>query len=189
MIELETERLVLRGWTKEDLLPFFQLNSDPVVMEYFPNLLTEPESNSLANDLQARISENGWGFWALELKENRRFLGFVGLNSPKLDLPFTPCIEIGWRLSKQYWGKGYAGEAAAASMGFAFSTLNSTEVVSFTSRLNVRSASVMTRLGMKNTDNNFFHPKVPADSPLFEHVLYSITAQQWAERCKVSSET
>ena len=177
--ELETERLKLRQWRPSDYIPFAYLNKDPEVMEYYPNTLTELESNKFANKLDSLISNRGWGFWAVELKSTKQFIGFVGLHIPEVVLPFTPCTEIGWRLAKEHWGNGYATEAANAALKYAFETLQVNEVVSFTSLQNVKSKSVMDRLNMVNTMQNFEHPSIPKGHKLREHVLFKITKSQW----------
>ncbi|MDQ2075900.1 GNAT family N-acetyltransferase [Marinimicrobium sp. ABcell2] len=176
--ELETDRLCLRQWRDDDLRVFAELNSDPVVMEYFPKCLERAESDSLADTCKQLITDRGWSFWAASLKESGAFIGFVGLHDPAY-LPFSPCVEVGWRLHKNYWGQGYATEAANASLRFAFEELHLDEVVSFTTVRNQRSRSVMERLGMTNTGNNFNHPKIEPDHPLSEHVLYKITKSDW----------
>lgn len=179
---LSTERLTLRSWRESDFQPFFeQINSDPDVMEYFPSTLSREESDALATELQRRIDVNGWGLWAVEEKASGQFIGFVGLNSPLIELPFTPCVEVGWRLSKAFWGKGYATEAAKKALEFAFVELELGEVVSFTAVPNLRSQAVMSRLGLRDTGENFNHPAVPSESPLYEHVLFKITRDEWAE--------
>ncbi|NOX91724.1 MAG: GNAT family N-acetyltransferase [Gammaproteobacteria bacterium] len=133
--------------------------------------------------LRARplISDQLWGFWAVETKSENEFIGFVGLHKPTYDLPVTPCVEIGWRVCNKYWGKGYATEAAQESLRFAFEELKLSEVYSFTSVSNTRSWSVMERLKMENTKNNFEHPIIPEGHPLREHVLYKITSGQWGK--------
>ena len=177
---LTTERLILRAWRDADYQPFFEfVNSDPEVMEYFPSTLSREESDKLAVAIQRRLDENDWGLWAVEEKASGQFVGFVGLNSPQVVLPFLPCVEVGWRLSKAFWGKGYATEAAQEALAFAFTELELDEVVAFTAVLNVRSQAVMQRLGMFDTGDNFNHPSVPPDNPLYEHVLYKITRAQW----------
>lgn len=178
-IALETKRIKLRQWRESDFLPFSELNADPYVMEYFPSTLTKAESDAIAERCQALIAERGWGLWVAELKESSAFMGFVGLHVPKAELPFSPCVEIGWRLSKPHWGYGYASEAARRALSFAFETLNLSEVVSFTATVNMRSRSVMERIGMVNTRDNFLHPDVPEGSYLSEHVLYKITRLVW----------
>lgn len=178
-IVLETERLKLRQWIRKDYKGFASINSDPDVMEYYPNILSEDESNLLAKKIKSLIDKRGWGFWATELKSESRFIGFVGLHKPEVELPFNPCVEIGWRLSKEYWGSGYATEAAQAVLTFAFEVLGLKEIVSFTSLENKRSQAVMHRINMVNTGHNFEHPSIPAGNPLKEHVLYKITKEQW----------
>jgi len=183
-VELRTERLLLRQWRKDDLPIFARINADPVVMEYYPGVLNEAESNAMAHKLETLISERSWGFWALELIHEKKFIGFVGLHKPAYELRVTPCVEIGWRLAKEYWGNGYATEAAEESLKFAFEVLGLNEVYSFTSVANEKSWSVMRRIGMQNTGANFEHPIIPENHPLREHVLYKITNQQWALNVK-----
>jgi RimJ/RimL family protein N-acetyltransferase len=178
-MEIETKRLLLRNWKVEDLEYFYALNSDPVVMEYFPKTLDRRESDELANKAKSLIDKNGWGFWVCELKDGSEFMGFVGLNSPDYELPFSPCIEVGWRFAKKYWGHGYATEAGEASLKYAFTQLNVEEVVSFAVANNRKSIAVMERLGMSNMHSNFSHPKLPRNSPLSEHVLYKIRKENW----------
>lgn len=179
VIELKTERLLLRQWKKEDYSHFAKLNADPAVMKYYPSTLSKAESNAMADKIQSILSEKLWGFWALEIIETKQFIGFVGLHEPSYDLPVTPCIEIGWRLAKEHWGKGYATEAGKAALTFAFENLGLNEVYSFASVNNQKSWAVMQRLGLQNTDNNFEHPIIPEGDPLREHVLYKITLEQW----------
>lgn len=179
MIPIETERLVLRDWREEDLDPFFHLNADPEVMEFFPSVLTRDESDAFATEIRRRVEVNGVGFWAVEEKVSRRFIGFVGLNTPQIEMPFPSAMEVGWRLVKHAWGRGYATEAAKASLRIAFEDVKVPEVVSFTSILNTRSIAVMERIGLRNRGRTFVHPSVPPNHRLSEHVLYSITQEQW----------
>lgn len=183
---LQTDRLILRQWQEDDLLPFYELNSDPEVMAFFPSTLSRNESDQLASEIQARLNKNGWGFWAVEEKNSKDFIGFVGLNKPSVELPFSPCIEIGWRLAKKFWGKGYASEAGKKSLEFAFDDLSTDEIVSFTAAINKQSEMVMQRIGLSNTHNNFNHPSVPNNSPLYEHILYKMTQKQWQEAKRIS---
>src|SRR5690606_25323375 len=131
LIEPETDRLLLRQWRESDKEPFYALNSDPRVMEYFPALLSKVKSDSVVDRAKSLIMERGWGFWAAELKETGAFIGFVGLHVPTDDLPFSPCVEIGWRLAHEHWGKGYATEAALAALNVGFHQLLLNEIVSF----------------------------------------------------------
>lgn len=180
---LETERLFLRQWLPADFAVFAEMNADPEVMRYFPKLLTPKVSNIIANKCQQLITDQGWGLWAVSLKDSSKmcenFIGFVGLNKTHADMSFAPAVEIAWRLHKNYWGQGYATEAARASLAFAFNELALDEVVSFTAAINKRSQLIMQRIGMTNLQNNFYHPALNAEHRLAEHVLYKITRQQW----------
>lgn len=181
IIELETERLQLRQWRKADWPIFAEINADPEVMKYYPKVLTANESNEMAQKLASLLTERGWGFWAVEIRNEKKFIGFVGLHEPRYELPVSPCVEIGWRLAKQFWGYGYATEAANACLKLAFETLSLTEIYSFTSVSNVKSQAVMERLQMINTGKNFEHPMIPENNLLREHVLYKIDKLRWSQ--------
>ena len=181
IIEIKTERLLLRQWKKEDRELFAELNSDHRVMEYFPKTLNRTESNKMAKHLKSLIVKQGWGFWAVELLDNNEFIGFVGLNKPTDDLPFSPCVEIGWRLLEKYWGKGYATEAAQGALEFGFTKLGLTEIVSFTSVLNTKSIKVMKKLNMSKSEEYFNHPMIPKGSPLSKHCLYKVSLTEWKQ--------
>jgi RimJ/RimL family protein N-acetyltransferase len=176
---IETPRLKLRQWQPSDYAPFAAMCADPIVMEFFPALLTTDQSHAMADEIQAKIADQGWGMWAVEVLETGAFAGFVGLNRPGYPLPFAPCIEVGWRLDKAFWGNGYATEAGNAALEFGFDTLKLDEIVSFTAVPNVRSQAVMQRLGMRNMGENFHHPLVPEGDWLLDHVLYKIDRTQW----------
>jgi RimJ/RimL family protein N-acetyltransferase len=177
--ELTTDRLRLRQWGEDDLAPFAALNRDPEVMHYFSRQLTREESDRLASYIAGMIDLHGWGLWAVEVQGGAPFIGFVGLNEPEFDAHFTPATEVGWRLHRDHWGHGYATEAAAAALTFAFEELQLAEVVSFTTAGNGRSRRVMERLGMTcDPSDDFDHPSVP-DGPLRRHVLYRIGREQW----------
>ena len=186
IIELQTNRLKLRQWKDSDLIAFAKLNADPEVMKYFPSTLEKNESDDLANKIKGLIAERGWGCWAVEEIKTKKFIGFVGLHKPTYDLPFTPCVEVGWRLAKEYWGNGYATEASNISLDFAFNKLNLDKIYSFTSVKNIKSRAVMERIGMVNINKNFSHPSLSKGHPLREHVLYQITQNEWEKTKKVN---
>lgn len=177
--ELETPRLRLRAWRDADLEPFAALNADPRVMEFFPASMTRAESDAMADKIRSLMSERGWGFWAVEIKEGASFAGFVGLHIPNVPLPFSPCVEVGWRLAAAHWSKGYATEAARAALGFGFGTLGLEEIVSFTAERNNRSRQVMEKLGLRNHGEDFVHPTVPVGHPMRPHVLYRLRREEW----------
>jgi RimJ/RimL family protein N-acetyltransferase len=171
LIEFETERLRLRQWIESDREPFARLNADPRVMEFLPSLLDRVASDAMIDRLQKSIIDRGWGLWAVESKQDNQFIGYVGLEIPKADLPFSPCVEVGWRLAFEYWGKGYATEAAQAALKVGFDRLNLPEIVSFTTINNHRSSAVMERLGMTRDAETFEHPSIPVGYSLCEHYL------------------
>jgi len=175
--EIRTERLLLRRWRPEDLAPFADLNADPVVMEFFPSSLTPAESDGFAARVDAEFDERGYGLFAVEVVGGEGFVGFVGLHAFTLEepspMPFAPGVEIGWRLARSAWGRGYASEAARSCLAFGFEEIGLDEIVSFTSVVNERSQQVMRRIGMqRDAADDFDHPRVPESSPLRPHVLY-----------------
>ena len=174
MAGLRTERLILRQWREADLDPFADMGADPEVMRYFPSTLTRERSQALARDIAYAIDEKGWGLWAAEVVDGPAFIGFVGLNRPSFEAHFTPAVEVGWRLHREYWGRGYATEAARAAVRFGFRELGLDEIVSMTIPANTRSLRVMEKLGMsRDPDDDFDHPRLP-DWPLRRHVLYRL---------------
>ena len=181
MTTLRTERLILRPWREEDLKPFAAMSADREVMEYFPSTLTREESDAVARRLMAYIDEHGFGFWAVELPGEASFIGFTGIQQVMFDAPFVPepparAVEIGWRLARPFWGKGYASEAARAALAYGFDELGLPEIVSFTAMSNLRSQAVMKRIGMtRDPADDFDHPNLPEGHPLRRHVLYRIS--------------
>jgi RimJ/RimL family protein N-acetyltransferase len=176
-VVLQTERLVLRPWRDEDLAPFAALNADPRVREYFPTCLTRVESDASVAKIRAAFDARGYGLWAVEVTGGAPFVGFIGLAEPAFTAPFTPCVEIGWRLAHAAWGCGYATEGARAALAFAFDRLGLAEIVSMTTPGNARSRHVMEKLGMRRDPaDDFDHPNLPPKSPLRRHVLYRVRA-------------
>jgi len=166
---------VLRGWREEDRGPFAALNADPAVMEFMPRTLTRAESDGLVDRIVAHFGEHGFGLWALEAPGVAPFVGFTGLSVPRFEAPFTPCVEVGWRLAREHWGRGYAPEAARAALRHGFDRVDLEEIVSFTTVTNERSRRVMEKLGMtRDPSEDFDHPALPEGHPLRRHVLYRV---------------
>jgi len=177
---LATARLTLRPWRDEDLAAFAALNADPEVMAYFPATLDPAASNKVAGRVMAHFEAHGYGPWAVEIPGVTEFAGFVGLMCPAFDAHFTPCVEIGWRLSRATWGHGYATEAARAALRFGFDDAGLDEIVSMTVPANIRSRAVMERLAMTRSPNDDFdHPNLPEGHPLRRHVLYRLKRSDW----------
>ncbi len=177
---LTTARLRLRSWQDADLDPFAALNADPRVMEHFPATLDRAQSDAFAIRARTKLAERGFGLWALEVCDSAPFVGYAGLAEPSFQAHFIPCMEIGWRLAYDHWGRGYASEAASAVVEHVFGTLALSEIVAFTAVSNWRSRRVMERLGMHRTPTeDFDHPNIPEGHPLRPHVLYRLTRQSW----------
>ena len=179
--ETVTDRLMLRGWSEADEEPLLSLSSDPEVMRYFPRVMTVEEAHDLVVRQRALRAAGRPALFAVETRQDRRFIGFVGLAEPRFAAPFTPCVEIEWRLARSAWGHGYATEAARAVLSHAFGCLRLAEVVSFTAVVNLPSQAVMRRLGM-HTDRSedFDHPSVTPGHPLRRQVLYRLRAEEAA---------
>ncbi len=148
-------------------------------MEYFPAPLTQAESDGVADEIESFISENGWGFWAAELKQSGDFIGFIGLFIPSPAIPYSPCVEVGWRLAHRLWRNGYATEGGREALRVGFEELGLVEIISFTAVLNRRSRRVMERLSMIEEPETFEHPSVPVGNPLREHCAYRLSREQW----------
>ncbi|HTX15781.1 MAG TPA: GNAT family N-acetyltransferase [Candidatus Baltobacteraceae bacterium] len=170
---LETQRLLLRRWRDSDRELFARMNSDSRVTQFLPALLSRSESDQLADRIEAHFEQHGFGLFAAELREERTFIGFVGLSVPGFEAPFTPCVEIGWRIAAEYWNRGLATEGARATLTYGFDTLRLNEIVSFTVPANLASRRVMEKIGMTRApEDDFDHPRLPEGHPLRRHVLY-----------------
>jgi RimJ/RimL family protein N-acetyltransferase len=169
---IATPRLLLRGWKAEDRAPFAAMNADPKVMRYFPSPLAESETNSMLERNAAHFEQYGFGLWAVELSLTGEFIGFIGLSVPRFEAPFTPCVEIGWRLAAHHWNKGLATEGAGAVLRHGFESLRMDEIVSFTTVDNLPSRRVMEKIGMnRDPKDDFDHPRLPISHELRRHVL------------------
>jgi RimJ/RimL family protein N-acetyltransferase len=175
--ELRTDRLLLRGWTPDDRVALAAINADSRVMEFIGAPMTLEQNDAFADRIQAKFAQQGFGFWAVEAPGVSPFIGFAGLNTPDFEAPFMLAVEVGWRLGADFWGHGYASEAARAALDFGFEVAGLDEIVAFTTERNIRSRRVMERLGMtRDPGDDFEHPRVPVGSPLRPHVLYRIRA-------------
>jgi RimJ/RimL family protein N-acetyltransferase len=168
--ELVTSRLRLRRLRDEDIEPFAAMNADVRVMEFFPRPWSPEESKAALVRIEEGFQDRGFGIYAVDCQS--AFAGIVGLSVPSFEAHFTPCVEILWRLIPQFWERGFASEAAEAVLKMGYQTLAIPEVVAFTVVDNVRSISVMERLGMqRDLTEDFNHPAVE-ESRLKGHLLY-----------------
>ena len=178
---LATPRLLLRPWRDSDLEPFAALNADPRVMEFLPFTIDRAASDALAARIREGFVKRGFGLWAAEVPDVAPFIGFIGLSVPNFTAPFTPCVEVGYRLAFDHWGKGYATEGARAAVEFGFSQVKLGEIVSFTVPDNLRSRRVMEKIGMKrDPGEDFDHPNLSVGHRLRRHVLYRLIRSRWS---------
>lgn len=168
---ISTDRLLLREWGNEDIEPFIALNRDKDVMEFFPSIYSPEQSTQMVGRIRDCYQQNGYCFYACELKQTAEFMGFIGFAKPGFESFFTPCVEIGWRLAKRFWGKGFATEGAAACLEYGFNHLGFIEIYSFTAVLNKKSERIMQKTGMVKA-GEFEHPSLSDGHPLKTHVLY-----------------
>ncbi|MCY1273286.1 Acetyltransferase (GNAT) domain protein [compost metagenome] len=179
-IELDSPRLWLRQWRDEDLAPLAALCADPEVMRYFPAPLSRDESAALLDRIRAHFDSHGFGPWALQRKDSGELIGFTGLFEVGFAAPFTPAVEIAWRLARAHWRQGFASEAARVALACGFTRLGLDEVVSFTTTSNEPSQRVMQAIGMRRDPaEDFEHPDLPPGHPLRRHVLYRLRRAAW----------
>ena len=169
---IKTGRLGLRSWYYPDLAVFTEMNCNPDVMRHFPKLMSVEETKNLYRRLLQHQAEFGYCFFAADILETGEFIGFVGLMNTRIESHFTPCIEIGWRLTPSAWGKGYATEGAKGCLKWAFENLDAEKIYAYTPQSNLPSQRVMQKIGM-SAAGTFLHPLLQGHR-LEEHVLYVI---------------
>ena len=172
---LESERVLLREWRESDVEPWVALNLDAENLQYFPRVYSAEESLASYMRIRDLLNENSFGLWAAQEKSSGEFVGFVGLMHHNIPgISFMPCYEIGWRLDKKYWGKGYATEAAKVVLAFGLEELQLEKIYSFTAKGNIPSINVMKKIGLQERPELAFeHPRIPDESPVKSHVVYS----------------
>ncbi|MES0837828.1 GNAT family N-acetyltransferase [Nocardiopsis tropica] len=171
--ELRTDRLILRRWQERDLEPWAAVNADPEVREHLGEPLTRDQSDASVARFRDGFDLRGYGWWAVEERDTGDFVGSAGLDRVEDGLPFGG-TEIGWRLARPAWGRGYATEAALAVLAYGFDTLALSEILAVATVTNIRSQAVMRRIGMtRDPEGDFDDPRAP-EGPLRPNVLYRI---------------
>lgn len=176
-----TRRLVLRAFTDADREPFAALNADPEVVRHLQGPLSRERSEAFVDRIAACWRERGYGLWAVGLRSSDQFLGYTGL-WPADFLPSGPGVEVGWRLARTAWGRGYAPEAAREALRFGFEEVGLPEIVSFTAAGNTASLRVMDKIGLRrDPSRDFDHPRVDAAAypELVRHLFHALPAQVW----------
>jgi RimJ/RimL family protein N-acetyltransferase len=172
---IETTRLILRPPEDRDRAALAEINGDPRVGEWLSGVMSRDESDAMVDRVLAHIAEHGFGFWAVERKSDGAIIGMAGLLAMGADMPPGPALEVGWRLSPQTWGQGFATEAALAATAWGFANRGVPEIVAITAQGNYRSQAVMLRIGMVPEPwRDFDHPRLADDHPLKAHVTWSL---------------
>lgn len=149
------------------------MNSDPAVMRYFPDLYSRERTKEVFGNIQREFTDYGYGLYAAEEKVSGQFMGYIGFHQADFAVDFCPCVEIGWRLDKAFWNKGYATEGAQACLMHGFNNIGLTKIYSFTAVVNLPSERVMQKIGM-HFERYFEHPGLPKGHSLRPHVLYKV---------------
>ena len=177
----ETERLILRDWRDEDWEPFWEGTNTPAVMEYLGGVADAATKASAQERLLTYHADNGHTFWPVERKEDGAILGFCGLKRcTDEEGPFGE-MEAGWRLREDAWGKGYAKEAAIATLDLAFAHFGARQVIAMTVQGNEASWGLMLKLGMVSRPDLDF-PETFWSHDYGDVIVYSISKEQWAAR-------
>lgn len=173
---IDTDRLILRPWRDTDRAPYAEMSLSPEVMEHLGGLSTPEQVNAGIARMRASQAEHGFCFWAVERRADGAFLGFCGLKrAADAGTPIEGDIEIGWRLRRDAWGQGYGMEAARASLGWGWATLDVARIIAMTVPANHRSRGLMERIGMiRRPDLDFGHPAFPEGHPLHRHIVYAV---------------
>jgi RimJ/RimL family protein N-acetyltransferase len=171
LVEINTERLIMRGWRESDLAPWAAMNADPEVRRYLGPLLTFEQSCAWVLNFQDDLDRGGFGFWAVEVRASVEFIGFTGLDTVDDEMPFTG-IEVGWRLARPAWGHGYATEAGLAALEYGFDVMGLPEILAVTMARNLRSQAVMRRIGMTTDPAEDFDDADVDESQMRRHVVY-----------------
>ena len=171
---LETERLILRTWIPEDFEPYAAMSADPEVMRYLAaDGKPLPRFNAWQS-LSAMIGHwaiRGFGMFAVVERSSGRLVGRVGPWHPE----GWPGFEIGWTLKSEYWGRGYATEAAKRCVAYAFTEMKRTHLISLISPENVRSIRVAERIG-EHLEGAISLPHLPPDKTVLQ---YGLSREEW----------
>lgn len=159
MTEIQTPRLLLRRWRDDDLVPMAEINADPEVMQWIGDgSVCDLEQTAEAIERwEEEWDEEGFGLFAVELLASGELIGFVGLSVPTFLPEVLPAVEISWRLGRQFWGQGYASEAAHATLEFALQDRGLDRVIGIARTGNDASENVLRKLGM-TPERQMTHP-------------------------------
>jgi RimJ/RimL family protein N-acetyltransferase len=171
----KSARLGFRNWTEPDVPKMIKISGDPEVMEFFPAPATPAQTSDFIHRMKQEFEEKGYCYFAVDLLETGELIGFTGLLAQNYEAPFTPCVDIGWRLSPKYWYNGYATEGAKRCLEYAFFELQLKRIVATAPKINQRSIAVMEKIGM-HWKLDFRHPRLKDHPHLEECVCYEMQA-------------
>jgi RimJ/RimL family protein N-acetyltransferase len=171
---IATDRLILRTWKTSDVEEMAAINDDAAVMRFFPNRPSREDTIAHMERQNLQFAKRAHCYFAAERREDGRLLGFIGLSHQTYPAPFTPCVDIGWRLHPDAWGRGFATEGALACLEYARDGLELTEILAVAPQVNGPSIAVMRRIGMLEL-GTFYHPNIPEESPLNPCVWWGIS--------------
>ncbi len=169
----KSERLGFRNWTEVDKPKMGLISSDVKVMEYFPAIKSQEQTNEFVDRMQAQFSRNGFCYFAVDKLVDNEFIGFIGISEQTFKSDFTPCIDIGWRLAQSEWSRGFATEGAKKCLEYAFDELGLKNIKAICPAINNKSENVMRKIGMKKL-KNFKHPLLSEFKDLEECALYEM---------------
>lgn len=152
-------RLGFRNWVEADKEKMIAISGNPKVMEFFPAVARPDQTISFIERMQAMCNEKGYCYFAVDRLEDGAFIGFIGLCDQEYEAPFTPCVDIGWRLGPSFWGKGYATEGAKRCVQYAFEAIGLEKIYAVAPLINTKSISVMKKIGMTKA-MEFEHSKL-----------------------------
>jgi [ribosomal protein S5]-alanine N-acetyltransferase len=168
---LETERLVLRHFTEDDVDAVFAVIGDPVTMKYYPQKFTREDARRWVTKSQERYRTDGFALFAVVLKSNGEVIGNCGII--KQNVEGESHLEVGYHFRRDHWSHGYATEAARGCMEYAFRQLGAARVVSFILAENQPSRRVAERNGMRMDRQVVFH-ELP-------HLMYAMTREEYGQ--------
>jgi RimJ/RimL family protein N-acetyltransferase len=154
-----SKRLGFRNWQTSDIPKMTAISSNPNVMRFFPSTQDETVTSGFLNRMKIECETKGFCYFAVDKLENGEFIGFIGLSEPSYESPFTPCVDIGWRLAEAAWNQGFATEGAKRCLEFAFENLQLKTVKAFAPEINLNSINVMQKIGMTKI-GTFKHPRL-----------------------------
>ena len=169
----KSDRLGFRNWQETDIENLATINADKEVMKFFPSTRSLSETKTFIKRMQQQYIEKGYCYFAVDTLKDETLIGFIGLSEQNYEADFTPCIDIGWRLAKSAWNKGYATEGAKRCLEFGFKTLHLDKIYSIAPVVNTRSQQVMQKIGMHEV-KTFAHPQLLDNARLRKCLLYEV---------------